>query len=63
MNCQMPTLDGYEATKQIRQMPEFQHLPIIALTEDKQKAYEVGVTAHRGKPVDIHDLNELLKHI
>ena len=68
MDCQMPILDGYEATRQIRQMPQFEHLPIIALTadvmpEDKQKAFEVGFTAHLGKPLNIDDLNEQLKHI
>jgi signal transduction histidine kinase/CheY-like chemotaxis protein/integral membrane sensor domain MASE1 len=65
MDCQMPIMDGYEATKQIRKLPQFQHLPIIALTadvmpQDKQLAFEVGFTSHIGKPIDIKQLCEVL---
>jgi CheY-like chemotaxis protein len=61
----MPVMDGYEATRQIRKIPEFQHLPIIALTadvmpEDKQLAFEVGFTSHIGKPINIEQLCEVL---
>ncbi|MBE0364682.1 hypothetical protein PULV_a2427 [Pseudoalteromonas ulvae UL12] len=61
MDCQMPALDGYEATKQIRTLPEFQHIPIIALTadampEDKAHALDVGFNFHLAKPLDIKKL-------
>ena len=65
MDCQMPVLDGYEATKQIRALPEFQYIPIIALTadvmpEDKARALEVGFNFHLAKPLDINKLKQCL---
>ncbi len=58
MDIQMPEMDGYEATKTIRGMKEHEDLPIIALTanaleEDKKKAFEAGMNAHVGKPIDV----------
>jgi signal transduction histidine kinase/CheY-like chemotaxis protein len=66
MDCQMPVLDGYEATKQIRQLPQFKHLPIIALTadvmpQDKLLAFEVGFNDHLSKPIDINKLSMRLQ--
>ena len=66
MDCQMPVLDGYEATQQIRQLNDFQQLPIIALTADampqnKQRAFEVGFSAHLTKPIDVNKLTECLQ--
>ncbi|NQZ12758.1 MAG: response regulator, partial [Algicola sp.] len=65
MDCQMPVMDGYEATRQIRQKMDKNQLPIIALTadvmpEDKQLAVEVGFNAHLSKPIDINDLANCL---
>ena len=56
MDIQMPNMDGYQATQEIR---KFSSIPIIAMTanafeEDKQKALEVGMDAHIAKPIDIH---------
>jgi len=58
MDCQMPVMDGYKATQEIRKLPQFVNLPIIALTadvtaQDKQRAFEMGFTAHLGKPIDM----------
>lgn len=55
MDIQMPNMDGYEATKKIR---EFSNIPIIAMTanafdEDKQKALKVGMDGHIAKPIDV----------
>ncbi|MCU4675213.1 ATP-binding protein [Catenovulum sp. 2E275] len=65
MDCQMPVMDGYQATAKIRQMPEYDTLPVIALTadvmpEDKARAIEVGFNAHLAKPLDMAKLKECL---
>jgi PAS domain S-box-containing protein len=56
MDCQMPVLDGYEATKALRAMPQFQQLPVLAMTAnvmaaDIQKARDSGMTDHISKPI------------
>ncbi len=68
MDCQMPVLDGYEATKQIRAMPEYALLPIIALTADvdtrsKERAIAVGFNKHLSKPIDMEALKECLREL
>ena len=64
MDIQMPVMDGYEATQAIRQFN--QHIPIIALTaaalvEDRQKAIDVGMNDHLGKPFSSLQLFDHLK--
>lgn len=58
MDVQMPEMDGYEATRIIRQEMGMTRLPIIALTagalpEEKKRAYSVGMTDFLTKPLDI----------
>jgi CheY-like chemotaxis protein len=65
MDCQMPVLDGYEATAIIREMDKYKELPIVALTADvdtrsKEKAMDVGFTQHLAKPLDIKELKTCL---
>lgn len=67
MDIQMPVMDGYTATRMIRQMenPAIANLPIIAMTadafaEDKRRALEAGFTAHIAKPVNMATLIETL---
>jgi polar amino acid transport system substrate-binding protein len=61
MDCQMPVMDGYEATRLIREDGRFAALPIIALTAnamagDRQLTLESGMNDHIAKPVDITDM-------
>ena len=56
MDCMMPIMDGYEATKKIRQQSKYSDLPIIAMTAnsmegDREKALEVGMNDHISKPI------------
>jgi len=61
MDCQMPVMDGYEATRKIREDDRFAALPIIALTAnamagDRQLTLESGMNDHIAKPVDIAEM-------
>lgn len=69
MDIQMPKLDGYAATRQIRTLPsDAANVPIVAMTanafeEDKQKAIRAGMNAHIAKPIEAGRLMETLSHI
>lgn len=70
MDIQMPIMDGYEATRQIRKLenPETANIPIVAITanafeEDRQKALEAGMNEHVSKPIDLERLLEVLKNV
>ena len=70
MDIQMPIMDGYEATRQIRKLknPETANIPIIAMTanafeEDRQKALEAGMNEHVSKPIDMERLLEVVKKV
>ncbi|MDC0603502.1 ATP-binding protein, partial [Aliiglaciecola sp.] len=58
MDCQMPTMDGYEAARRIRKLEgEKSNIPIIALTanaykEDRQRCLDAGMSDYVTKPVD-----------
>ncbi len=59
MDCQMPVMDGYEASRQIRQQHQYQKLPIIgmsanALEEDINKAYSSGMNDYITKPINVN---------
>jgi len=65
MDGQMPVMDGYQATKEIRKMPEFTDLPIIAVTayafeSEKEDAIKAGMNEHISKPIDPVELDEVL---
>jgi PAS domain S-box-containing protein len=57
MDIQMPEMDGYEATRLIKEDSSFSDLPIIAMTshaitEEKQRCLEAGMSDHIAKPID-----------
>jgi signal transduction histidine kinase/AmiR/NasT family two-component response regulator len=61
----LPVMNGYAVARQLREMPEFQHVFIAALTgwgqeEDRQKAREAGCDSHFTKPLAPAILEELL---
>jgi two-component system sensor histidine kinase/response regulator len=58
MDCQMPVMDGYTATREIRRMPTVSHLPIIAMTAnamaiDREQALGAGMNDHISKPLNV----------
>jgi CheY-like chemotaxis protein len=70
MDIEMPILNGYDATRKIRNLknPLLAHIPIVAMTanafaEDRQRALEVGMNEHIGKPVDVESLKYVLSEI
>ena len=69
MDIQIPKMDGYAATRQIRALPsDVANVPIVAMTanafeEDKQKTIRAGMNAHIAKPIEAGRLMETLSHI
>ena len=69
MDIQMPEMDGYEATRRIRNLDDARaDIPIVAMTanafeEDRQKALESGMNAHVSKPVDMNMLFKVMTQI
>ena len=63
MDIQMPKMDGYTATREIRTLSSNKkaNIPIVAMTanafeEDRQKAFKAGMNAHIAKPIDVNIL-------
>ncbi|MGI6665011.1 MAG: ATP-binding protein [Christensenellaceae bacterium] len=70
MDIQMPVMDGYEATRRIRESGREDALmiPIIAMTanvfrEDVEKSLEAGMNAHIGKPFEIEQIEETIAEV
>src|SRR5689334_19578167 len=61
MDMNMPEMDGWEATRQIKAVEEVRHVPVLALTAhalagDKERALQVGCSDYHTKPVDFPKL-------
>ena len=70
MDVQMPVMNGYEATREVRSLdnPEIANIPILAMTanafeEDKQAALRCRMNGHIAKPIDIDNLFGTLRQI
>ena len=66
MDMMMPEMDGYETIREIRKMPKYKRLPIIAVTAksmigDRDKCITAGASDYISKPVDIDQLLSLLR--
>ena len=66
MDIQLPLMDGYEATRQLKAREGTRDIPVIAVTSfamtgEEQKAHEAGCDAYLSKPIDIHKLLETVR--
>jgi PAS domain S-box-containing protein len=61
MDCQMPVMDGYAATRALRQRPQWCELPVVAMTAnamvgDREKVLAAGMNDHIAKPIKVDEL-------
>ena len=68
MDIQLPIIDGLEVARRLRQMPGFNHIPIIALTayameEDKERIIKAGCDAYLAKPFSTRELVARVKTV
>ncbi|MBN1780598.1 response regulator [bacterium] len=66
MDIQLPAMDGYEATQEIRSMDSFRNVPIIAITSyamegDREKSLAAGCTDYIEKPIKPEQFIERIK--
>jgi CheY-like chemotaxis protein len=65
MDCQMPVMDGYMATRAIRANPAWQDIPVIAMTAnamatDREKVLQAGMCDHIAKPLNVATMFETM---
>ena len=68
MDVQMPVMGGMEATRQLRLMPQFANLPIVALTagafkSEQEAAHAAGMTHFISKPFDVPSTIALIQRL
>jgi CheY-like chemotaxis protein len=67
MDLALPEMDGWEATKRIREDPETAHIPMVALTAhtlplERKRALDAGVDAYLSKPFDANQFIQLVEN-
>ena len=65
MDIQLPGISGLEVARRLRHMPDFSHIPIIALTAyamrgDEEKVIEAGFNAYLSKPINTRELPKVV---
>ncbi len=68
MDMSLPVLDGWEATRRLKDSPETAHIPVVALTahaltDDREKATRAGCDGYETKPVDLPRLIETIENV
>ena len=68
MDVQLPRLSGLEVTRQLRQMPAFSRVPILAITAyamggDREKFMDAGFNAYLSKPISTRELREMIAEL
>ena len=68
MDCQMPVMDGLEATRRIRRLPFGHRVPVIALTADavvghRERCFQAGMNAYLAKPLRVAELEITLRRL
>ncbi len=61
MDIELPKINGLAVTRKLRELPEFRHTPIIAITayamkEDRERVIGAGCDAYLAKPINTHEL-------
>jgi CheY-like chemotaxis protein len=69
MDCSMPVMDGFEATRRLRNRERGgEHTPVVALTAlalqgDRERCLAAGMDDYLGKPIDSENLVELMARV
>ncbi|ACI20236.1 MULTISPECIES: response regulator [Thermodesulfovibrio] len=66
MDISIPKIDGYEATRRLKERPDFKDTPIIAFTAhamrgDQEKALQAGCNGYISKPINVREFPEQIK--